>query len=88
MLIERVSRSLPPRCRHPFLNMPVLPALARENQILIIADRDDAWIARGAWKRPGRARRQISRGTSAANSYLKVYRSRCRATISRFTESI
>lgn len=34
-------------------------------------------MARGAWKR------QVSRGTSAANSYLKVYRSRDNFTVRR-----
>lgn len=34
-------------------------------------------MARGAWKR------QVSRGTSAANSYLKVYRSRDNFTLRR-----
>lgn len=35
------------------------------------------WMARGAWKR------QVSRATSAANSYLKVYRSRDNFTLRR-----
>lgn len=72
-LIERVPSSplLPPT----FLNMAVSSrAWPREPDTNYSRA---GWMARGAWKR------QVSRATSAANSYLKVYRSRDNFTLRR-----
>lgn len=79
-LIERVSPPPPPPLplQPPtFLNMAVSSRAWPREPDTNYSGRRAGWMARGAWKR------QVSRGTSAANSYLKVYRSRDNFTVRR-----